>query len=126
VYKCWLHRLYKLLLDKNNKRKELHIIINIAINSGYRKEDIIKLYNQIRKQQNNKVDEIKANKKWVSFTYIGNYISKITKLFKNTNLKIAFRTNNAVEKLLGDNHTVNKYEKSGIYKMTCQSCQKFT
>jgi hypothetical protein len=25
---------------------------------------------------------------------------------------------------LGDNHTVNKYEKSGIYKITCQSCQK--
>jgi hypothetical protein len=45
-------------------------------------------------------------------------------LFKDTNLKVAFKTTTTVGKLLSDNHTTNKYEQSGIYKMTCQSCQK--
>jgi hypothetical protein len=37
AYKCWLHRLSKLLLDEKNNRRELGIIINIAISNGYRK-----------------------------------------------------------------------------------------
>jgi hypothetical protein len=64
------------------------------------------------------------NQKWVTFTYPGNYIQKITKLFKNTNLRIAFRTTNTTDRLLGDMYMVSKYDKSGIYKITHQSCQK--
>jgi hypothetical protein len=44
AYKSWLRRLCKLPLDEKNRR-ELDIIINIATSNGYRKEDIIKLYN---------------------------------------------------------------------------------
>jgi hypothetical protein len=64
------------------------------------------------------------NKKWVSYTYNGNYIRKITKLFKNTNINIAFKTSHTVGKLLKEKREINPYELSGIYKMTCQSCQK--
>jgi hypothetical protein len=39
-------------------------------------------------------------------------------------IKIAFRTSNTIDKLLGNGYKTNKYEKSGIYKLTCQSCQK--
>jgi hypothetical protein len=64
------------------------------------------------------------DKKWVTFTYTGNYIRKITKLFKDTNLKVAFKTTTTVGKQLSDNCTTNTYEQSGIYKMTCQRCHK--
>jgi hypothetical protein len=121
-----LHRLCKLPLDKKNNRRELDIIIKIAISNGYRKEAIIKLHNRIKTktQQNNKADEINSNQKWVTFTYTGNYIRKITKLFKNTNIKMSFRTNNTINRILGNNYEINKYNKSGIYKLTCQTCQK--
>jgi hypothetical protein len=126
AYKSWLHRLCKLPLDEKNNRRELDIIINIATSNGYRKEDIIKLYNQIKikTQQNNKADKINSNQKWVTFTYTANYIRKITKLFKNMNIKVAFRTNNTIDRILGNNYAINKYDKSGIYKLTCQTCQK--
>jgi hypothetical protein len=128
AYKSWLYRLCILPLDEKNIRRELDTITKIATNNGYRKEDITKLYNRvkIRTLKNNKADERKNNQKWITFTYTGNYIRKITKLFKNTNIKIAFRTNNTIDKILNNNNNnkINKYDKSGIYKLTCQTCQK--
>jgi hypothetical protein len=126
AYKSWLRRLCKLPLDRKNNRRELDIVTNIATNNGYRKEDTIKLYNRIKikTQQNNKADEINSNQKWVTFTYTGIYIRKITKFFKNMNIKIAFRTNNTIDRILGKNYAINKYDKGGIYKLTCQTSQK--
>ena len=49
----------------------------------------------------------------------------MTKLFRNTQVKIAYTTNNSLEKLL---HYVtgetNKYEKSGIYQLSCPTRDK--
>jgi len=35
--------------------------------------------------------------KWATFTYIGKETTYITKLFKHTNIKIAYVTNNSIE-----------------------------
>jgi hypothetical protein len=70
----------------------LSTIINIALNNGYKKNDILGLYNRLKYKQNNKEKNIEEDKKWVTFIYTGNYIHKITKLFKDTNLKVAFKT----------------------------------
>jgi hypothetical protein len=48
-------------------------------------------------------------------------------LFKNTTLKIAYRTNNTIYKHLHTGHPVtpiDKYKYSGVYKLTCQNCNK--
>jgi hypothetical protein len=82
------------------------------------------LYNRLKHKQNNKSKNTEEDKKLVTFTYTGNYIRKITKLFKDTNLKVAFKTTITACKLLSDTWTTNTYELSGIYKMTYQSCQK--
>jgi hypothetical protein len=43
--------------------------------------------------------------KWAKFTYIGKETKHITKLFKNTTVKIAYTTHNTISKLLcTDNH----------------------
>jgi hypothetical protein len=47
--------------------------------------------------------------------------SQVTNLFKNTNLKIAFRTNNLYNKLR-ERIPLNKINSSGIYKLKCKSC----
>jgi hypothetical protein len=98
AYKSWLNRLCKLPLSANSNKKELDIIISIATNNGYKKEDIIKLYDRIKTQQNKnpeKTEKTKINQKWVTFTYTGNYIRKITNLdFLNQspiyNIKLAY------------------------------------
>jgi hypothetical protein len=62
--------------------------------------------------------------KWITFTYTGNYIRKITKLFKDTNLKIAFKTTSTRNNFLTNKQKTNMYVQSGIYKINCQSCYK--
>jgi hypothetical protein len=76
AYKSWLNRLCKLPINVENNKKELDIIINIATNNGYRKEDIIKLYDRIKTQQNKNSEETKIDHKWVTFTYTGNIYEK--------------------------------------------------
>jgi hypothetical protein len=71
AYKNWIHRLFALPLNKNNKKKELNAIINITLNNGYRKEDIIHIHNKLKQRQNNTGKE----QKLVTFTYSGNYIN---------------------------------------------------
>jgi len=41
--------------------------------------------------------------KWATFTYVGKETTYITNLFKKTDMKIAFRTNNTIQKLLMHN-----------------------
>jgi ferritin-like metal-binding protein YciE len=65
-----------------------------------------------------------GQEKWVTFTYTGSYIRKITTIFKDTDVKVAFKTNTIITKLLNSTQIISTYEQSGIYEMTCQSCQK--
>jgi hypothetical protein len=50
AYKNWIHRRFALPLSANNKKKELNTLINIALNSGYTKEDIIHIHNKFKRQ----------------------------------------------------------------------------
>ena len=53
----------------------------------------------------------------------------MTKIFKNTNIKVTFGTDNTIGKLLKTRHehTRSKYENSGIYQLTCPTCSmKYT
>jgi len=55
--------------------------------------------------------------------------SLIIKMFEHTKLKTAFTTDNTIERLLSikDEQVQNKYDKYGIYQLTCPACNmKFT
>ena len=63
--------------------------------------------------------------KWVTFTYMGTETSYITNVFRQTDLKIAFRTNHTIGNLLRHkNPTPDKFSLSGVYKLTCPDCNK--
>ena len=62
-------------------------------------------------------------KKWVPFTYFGPAVRKITNLFKDSNIKIAFRTTNSIQKQLSKD-PCNHKNLSGIYKLKCNTCNK--
>ena len=54
--------------------------------------------------------------KWAKFTYVGRQTRTITKLFKNTSLKIAFTTDNTKSKILTQKKdpTLTSFEKVGF------------
>ena len=66
------------------------------------------------------------NQRWVKFTYVGRESRYITKLFRNTSLKVAYTTNNNLGKLLEMQETQkpNKFDKNGVYQLMCQTCRK--
>ena len=91
--------------------------------------DKVTLTNDTKTQERIEEGKTKTKPKieWATFTYIGRQTKFITKLFKNTNLKISFKTENAIAKLLTQNNkntNFNKFHKSGIYQLKCQGCNK--
>jgi hypothetical protein len=60
--------------------------------------------------------------KWAMFTYSGREIRKITKLFRDTEIKIASRTRNTIQNIVRPTTQTDKYGKSGIYQMKCLDC----
>jgi hypothetical protein len=63
--------------------------------------------------------------KWVTFTYIGKETNFVTNLFRKMNLKIAFRTKSAIQRLLKYKRQVpNIYTQSGVYKLKFPDCNK--
>jgi hypothetical protein len=66
-----------------------------------------------------------VNKYWCTFTYTGKETTFITKLFKHTNIRVAFRTNNNIWKHLSQTPPEHdKYKQSGVYKLTYPDCGK--
>src|SRR5215510_8941980 len=74
----------------------------------------------------NKQDDQKEKKRWAKFTYVGKETRLITKLFKDTNLKVTFTTDNTIGKRLTTKHNTdqNMYDKNGVYQLTCPNCEK--
>jgi hypothetical protein len=67
-------------------------------------------------------EKIKWATKGATFTYSGKEVRTITKLFRDTQIKIAFRTKNTVPNLLKPYPHIDKYSRSGIYQMKCLDC----
>jgi hypothetical protein len=49
---------------------------------------------------------------------------KITKLFKDTQRKIALKTQNTIQNLVKQHPRTDKYNKSCIYQMKCLDCPR--
>ena len=75
---------------------------------------------QIAKQEKNNIN------KWANFTYVRKETKFITKLFKNSTIKILYTTNKKISRILNPKSTHTKtcsqFEKSGVYRFTCPDC----
>ena len=73
-----------------------------------------------------KSDTINRTSVIPAFTYVGKDTIFITKLFRYSRLKVAFRSNNTVGTLLKKNTVHNdKYLGLGVYCLTCHKCNKW-
>jgi len=109
-------------LLKEDYAKEENIIQNIIHNSSFPIHPRKPPTHKTRKH----IDTTQAPpQKWATFTYVGKETTFITNIFKRTNLKIAFRTNNAIgDKLMHKQQITDSYTRSGVYRLTCPDCNK--
>ena len=87
----------------------------VSVPSSHRTHDLT-LHNVLQQDRN----------RFATFTYFGKETRYVTKIFKHTNVKIAFKTRNTIERLLRHRqpvHHEDSFGKSGIYKLTCQDCK---
>ena len=75
----------------------------------------------LAKRTHNKELQTPDRKKWVTFKYFSPAIRRITNLFRDTNLKIAFRPHNTTQQQL-TKKKVNT-NPSGIYRLQCNTCK---
>jgi len=64
---------------------------------------------------------------YAKFTYFGKETWAITKLFKETQLQVAYKVSNTINKRLTSNPNNRKpqqqqYEQSGVYSLSCPDC----
>jgi hypothetical protein len=106
-------------MNKEDKNKEKNTIKYILQQNQYKLNKVIK--QKLKKEKNEK--NLRHNKentcKWITLTYFGQETKQITKTFRDTNTKIAFRTTNTVQKLLQSKQYRNTYDNSGVYRLKC-------
>jgi len=115
------NRLHRYQLNDTNKKHERQIIEQIVTNNGYNTSIIRQLEQHRPKQPTN-------NEKttWAKFTYFGRQTHTITRTFKDTHVRITFKTNNTINKILTPKPpkltSDQQYQQSGIYCLTCPDC----
>ena len=109
------NRMISYQLAPENLEKERNTILQILNNNKYDTS----ILQALDTKKGNKHREEKT--KWAKFTYTGRETRAVTKVFRNTNVKVTFGTDNSIEKLLitRHEHTRNRYDNSGIYQLTC-------
>jgi hypothetical protein len=93
-------------------------------NNEYDTSLIEKPLNQGKQRKDTHTDPQNQKIKWVTFTYYGKETRKITKLFRDTKLKVAYRTRNTILNILRTQPHINKFKRSRIYCMKCLDCPK--
>jgi len=116
------HRALNTPLTLTEFEKEIKIIKQIAKENNFPTCTVDKLLNKKRTKKSLEPTQGGQKEKYVKFHFINNNTYKIANLFKSKGLKIAFKTNNSLQKHL-HNSNINKqdkFSKSGVYQLNCQ------
>jgi hypothetical protein len=93
-------------IGKEAKETELSTK-NILQNNEYNENIVEKLPHPPEKE-----DTQNQKTKWSTFTYSGKEVRKITRLFRDTEMKIAFRTKNTIQNILRPHTQTDTYNKN--------------
>jgi hypothetical protein len=114
-----------LQLTAERRNNEWQKILTIVENNQHPLHLITRLKTQTQqKQQEPKTKE--KGKKWAPFTHHSAKVRTITNLFTDTDIKIAYKTTNTIQQRTKTRNfdTTHDLNKSGVYKMTCKTCNK--
>jgi hypothetical protein len=115
-----MNRLNTYPISEGVKRKELNTIKNTLENNKYDRNKSKTQQNPKKQGTNNEPQHKKT--KWATFTYSGKETKQITKLFKDTHIKIAYKTRNTIQKLTNQHTQSEKYDNGGIYQLKWLDC----
>jgi hypothetical protein len=106
---CLINGVHTYPTINEGKTKELNIIQDTLYNNEYSKNlSIIRSRNHKHKKNTSPQHQ---TIKWAMFTYYGNVRKDITELFKETNIKIVFRTKNTIQNLVKPRLQRDEYKK---------------
>ena len=120
AYRFHITRMQSLPLDPNKKQKEWQTIQAIAKNNYFPQHLLQKLNRQIHNKTDHTRNRNKDNKRtWTTFTYHSPQIRKVTNLFRNTKLGIAFKATATLQQLTGTTtqNLKSDYEKVAYTKL---------
>jgi hypothetical protein len=118
--KYLINRINTYPLTHTNRKHELTLISGILKN-GYQQQLTTKLPPKKNPQTTQNAQNEKT--KWATFTYFSPETQTITNLFRNTNIKVAYKTTNTTGHLLKPkNPSEDIYNMSGIYQLQCDEC----
>jgi hypothetical protein len=121
----YINRVLTLSITDKSKQDEWKTIPATAKNDSYPINTIhnikTKLITQKQSQKRQQQEDIVSLRKWIIFIQFSPLIRRVTNLFKQTNLKVAFRTTNTIEQLT-EKQTYK--DPCGIYKLKCNTCSR--
>jgi hypothetical protein len=120
AFRYMVNRSNNLPFKPEVKQQQENTIWHIANNDGYPVRLIQKLQQKITVTENHNTLTKQPIQKWVTFKCHSPLVRKITNIFKNTILRIAYQATNT----LWPKHT-NIYTSSGIYSLKCSTCNHF-
>lgn len=128
AYHQLVERLIKVPMSDEDYKAELDTIKYIAFQNGYDTKIVDKILK--KKIQRNTIIELfpinppKKSPAWLSLTYNGILSHKISKAFSKFNYNTSFKNiNNLKQILVRNKDTIDSMDCSGVYKITCQTCQ---
>ena len=130
AWNSMVHRLINIPMNKKDFEKEQKIIINIAKFNGYEKNIILKLVKKHKWSRNiRNISTLEpqnlTNKNRAAVIFFPQISHKISKIFKKYDVDIVSSRNNNLMSLLGNTKDkIIETEKSGIYQIQCENCDK--
>ena len=127
AFRYYIDRALNVPLTDENHRQELCKIKKIAINNGYKPEDIDYLHKKLKKKNTLKYiyPHKKASQSYRSLTFHPTMNRHIKRICSRNNINIADRNTNNVANLLINNKTpFHTTQKSGVYELKCTNCPK--
>jgi hypothetical protein len=126
AFRYMINRANNLPLKPETKQQEEKMIRLTAKNNGYPTKIIQNLQQRTTKIDKHNTSTKQSTKKWVTFKYYSPLVRKVTNIFKNTNLRIAFQATNTIWRLLNiKKKQPNIYTNSGVYSIKCSTCNWF-
>jgi len=95
AYRYHIHRLNTLPINTEEKKNEEDKLESVAINNSYPMNTVKKLKEKLKRIRTGTQER---KKKWTPFTYFSPMIRKVTNIFKDTDIKIAYRATNTIFK----------------------------
>jgi len=108
AYRYLINRMLSLPLSTERRIAEWQKIRTIANNNKFSIHHIAKLRAEIQGKPQMNTTNNSNNNKWATFTYHSSKVRKITNPFKQTGIKIAFKSTNTLQQLTKTQNPRNK------------------